>query len=129
MAMYLSQQWHDRACELAVDFPEHIGASARMAYNVSGGPNGDITYFQVTENGRVVEQGLGACSDADFTVTITWADAVATQRGELDPNVAFMQGRMKVAGNMGRLMALLPITLSSEYRALQEKLRADTEYP
>ena len=100
-----------------------------MVYVVTGSPEGDITYHQVTENGRVVEQGLGLCESADFTITVTWADAVAVQRGELDPNVAFMQGRMKVAGNMGKVMALLPITMSAEYRALQAQLQAETEYP
>ena len=129
MAIYLSQDWHDLARELAQGFPEHAGASARMVYNVSGAPSGDLTYFQVTENGRVIEQGLGVCEHADFTVSLTWADAVSVQSGELDPNVAFMQGRMKVAGNMGKVMALLPITMSPEYRNLQIRLQAATEYP
>ncbi len=129
MANYLSAEWHDRARELAQSFPETVGASARMVYAVSGAPGGDITYHQVTENGRVVQQGLGGCDAADFTVNVTWADAVAVQRGELDPNVAFMQGRMKIAGNMGKVMALLPLTMSPEYKALQAQLQSETEYP
>ena len=50
------------------------------------------------------------------------------QQGELDPNAAFMQGRMKVTGNMAKLMSLLPLTNSPEYRALQEQIREITEY-
>ena len=60
---------------------------------------------------------------------MSWVDSIGVQRGELDPNVAFMQGRMKVSGNMGKLMALLPLTMSPEYRAIREELQRSTEYP
>lgn len=129
MALYLSQEWHDKARELAQSFPERAGASARMAYVVTGSPGGDIKYFQVTENGKVVEQSLGDCEAPDFTMTVTYDDSVKVQTGELDPNAAFMQGRMKVSGNMGKLMALMPLTMSPEYKAIQEELRLITEYP
>ena len=49
------------------------------------------------------------------------------QKGELDANAAFMQGRMKVAGNMGKFMHLLPLTNSPEYQALQAELREVAE--
>ncbi len=35
---------------------------------------------------------------------------------------------MKVTGNMAKLMSLLPLTNSPEYRALQEQIREITEY-
>ena len=35
--------------------------------------------------------------------------AEALQNGELNLNVAFMQGRVKAAGDMTKLMALLPL--------------------
>ena len=35
---------------------------------------------------------------------------------------------MKVTGNMAKLMSLLPLTNSPEYRALQEQIRGITEY-
>jgi hypothetical protein len=39
-----------------------------------------------------------------------------------------MQGRMKVTGNMGKLMSLLPLTQSEDYKAIQEEIRRVTEY-
>ena len=59
MALYLSQEWHEKVRTLAQSYPERIGASARMAYVITGAPAGDIRYFQIVENGKVLEQSLG----------------------------------------------------------------------
>jgi len=130
MAQYLSQEWHDRARALAASLPERPGVSARMAYEVTGAPGGDIHYVQVIEDGRVVEQRLGDVDDAEVTLVTSWADAVRIHRGELDTNVAFMQGKVKTGPgtDMRALMRLLPLTSSPEYRTLAEQLGADTEY-
>jgi putative sterol carrier protein len=50
------------------------------------------------------------------------------QKGELDANAAFMQGRVKVTGNMAKLMAMLPITNSAEYKQLQVETLEITEF-
>ena len=39
-----------------------------------------------------------------------------------------VQGRVKVTGNMAKLMALLPLTNAPEYKQLQEQIGAITEY-
>jgi len=128
MHKYLSQPWLDAQKELAQAFPERPGATARMQYHVTGGPNGDIRYYWVVVNGTITEDVLGDDPDAEFTLTLSLEDSIKIQKGELDPNAAFMQGRMKVSGNMGKLMTLLPLTQSPEYKAIQEKIREVTEY-
>ena len=128
MAKYLSQEWLDESRELAKDQPDRPGASAKMQYAVSGGPDGDVKYYWVLENGKLLESQLGEIADADFTMSMTFDDSVAIAKGELDANAAFMQGRMKVAGNMGKLMALMPLTMSPEYKVLQEKVRDITDF-
>ena len=128
MVQYLSQEWLDKAMELAQTFPERPGASARMAYVVTGGPSGDLKYFQIVENGKVLGQSRGELPDADFTLTSTWGDSVMIQKGELDANAAFMQGRIKCTGNMGKLMAMMPLTMSPEYKMIQDQIREITEF-
>ena len=128
MPKYLTQEWLDEARELAKDQPERPGASATIQYVVSGGLDGDVKYYWVLENGKLLESQLGDIAEPEITMTLSYDDSVSVQQGELDPNAAFMQGRMKVSGNMGKLMQLMPLTMSPEYKALQEQIRAITEY-
>ena len=128
MPKYLTQEWLDENRELAKDQPERPGASAKMQYALSGGPDGELKYYWVLEDGRLLESQLGEIADPDFTMSMSYDDSVLIQKGELDVNAAFMQGRVKVAGNMGKLMQLMPLTNSPEYRALQDKVREITEF-
>ena len=128
MPKFLSQEWHDETRKLAESQPERPGASARMQYVVTAGPDGDIRYYWVLENGKLLESSLGELEDAEITLTQSYEDAVAIQKGELDANAAFMQGRVKVTGDIAKLMSLLPITSSPEYKQLQAEIREVTEY-
>src|SRR3954447_15692819 len=128
MPKYVSQEWMDRGMKLAEGQAERPGGSAKMQYVVTGGPEGDIKYYWVLENGKLLESQLGEMSDAEVTLTQSYDDAKKIQQGELDANAAFMQGRVKVTGNMAKLMALLPLTNAPEYKALQTEIQAITEY-
>ena len=55
-------------------------------------------------------------------------DAVALQRGETDPSVLFMQGRMKTAGDPGKLLALLACSAQPGYATLRDAVAATTEF-
>lgn len=128
MPKWLSKEWHEETKRLAEGQPERPGASARLQYVVTGGPDGDVRYFWLLENGKLLDADLGDLPDPEITLTQSYEDAQKIQQGELDANAAFMQGRVKVTGNMAKLMALLPITNSPEYKELQNEIRAVTEY-
>lgn len=130
MPSYLSQGWLDAGRELAQEFPERPGATARLQYQITGGPSGEVHYYWVVENGKLLESSLGDDADAEITLSMTYDDAVKMQKGELDANAAFMQGRIKVVpgSNMGKLMSLLPLTQSPEYKSIQSKINDITEY-
>jgi alkyl sulfatase BDS1-like metallo-beta-lactamase superfamily hydrolase len=125
---WLTQEWLDESRALAESQPERPGASARMQYVVTGGPDGDVKYYWVLENGKLLESQLGELEDAEVTLTQSFEDAQRIQKGELDANAAFMQGRVKVTGNMAKLMSLLPITNSPEYKQLATEILAITEF-
>ena len=100
----------------------------RCSTSSPAGPDGDIKYYWILQDGKLLESALGDAPEADFTLTLTYEDSVKVQNGELDANAAFMQGRMKVAGNMAKFMELLPLTNSPEYKALQAQVRTVTTY-
>ena len=128
MSKWLTQEWLDETKAMAESQPERPGASAKMQYIVTGGPDGDIKYYWVLENGKLLESELGELADAEVTMTQTYDDAMKIQQGELDVNAAFMQGRIKVTGNMAKLMSLMPLTNATEYRELQKQIQEITQY-
>jgi putative sterol carrier protein len=46
---------------------------------------------------------------ADATVSISWDDFIALSEGKLDPMMAFMQGKLKIAGDMMLVQKLAPL--------------------
>jgi putative sterol carrier protein len=130
MAKYLTQEWLDENVRLAKSFPERAGATAHMQYRITNMPEGadDCWFYWVIDNGKLLEATLGQDPDAEFTMTVSYADNRLVQEGKLDPNAAFMQGKMKVTGNMAKLMSLMPLTASAEYKAIQDQVREVTDY-
>lgn len=129
MPKWLSQEWLDESRKRAESQPERPGASARMQYVITGAPDGeDIKYYWVLENGKILESQLGELADAEVTLTQSYDDAKKIQTGELDASAAFMQGRVKVTGNMAKLMSLLPLTNAPEYKQLQAEILEITEF-
>jgi putative sterol carrier protein len=46
---------------------------------------------------------------ADCTIKLAWDDFLNMAQGKLDPTMAFMQGKLKVEGDMSIAMKLQPI--------------------
>ncbi|NNN15702.1 MAG: hypothetical protein HKL82_07585 [Acidimicrobiaceae bacterium] len=129
MGKWLSQEWIDDTKALGGDMPVRPGLGAKINYLVTDGPEGDAQYFWVVEDGRLSDAGLGELEGAELQMTMTYEDARSIQTGSLDANTAFMQGKLKVTGSdMSKLLQLLPITSSPEYRTLETKLAELTEF-
>ena len=128
MPRYLTQEWLDEYRSLAAAQPPREGASAAIQYVITDGPEGSVSYYWNVVDGRLVDAQLGVLPDPDFTWTAPYAVQSAIQQGELDANTAFMRGRAKVEGDMGRFIRMLPITGSTEFAALLTALSERTEY-
>lgn len=128
MSKWLSAEWLEEYKKLAENQPVREGATATIQYEILDGPDGDIFYYWIVEDGRLLECELGEVDEPELTLTQQYQDAMAIQKGEVDATAAFMQGKIKVAGNMGKLMSLLPVTTSAEYLQLQKTIAAQTQF-
>jgi hypothetical protein len=130
MVTFLSEEWAEQCRELFADLPARPGASARVAHVITGTPQGGVVVGLVLEDGRVVSVATGRAADADdgadLKITTTYADARRLAAGDLDASVAVMQGRAKVAGDVGKLLGLLPLTRTSHYRSALAALHERT---
>jgi putative sterol carrier protein len=129
MPKWLTQEWLDMSQKLAESQPVRPGSSGRMQYVITDTPDGgEIHYYWIVEDGILKEAKLGDLADAEFTMTMTYQDHMKVAKSELDANTAFIQGRIRVSGNMAKLMGLLPITNSPEYKNLLIEIAQQTEF-
>ena len=127
MATFLTQEWLDLHRSVGASLPAAPGRSARIQFVIAGSPEGDVKLAMAVDDGIVAESSAGTDGHADLTLTIKYPDAVNLMRGELDPNAAFMQGKIKVAGPTGPLLDLLALSVTPERVAARSELSAQTE--
>ncbi len=128
VALFLSDEWVALQRKLTAELPERPGATARLQHVIGGGPDGEVRYHHVLDDGRLVDAGTGDDPDAEITLTWTYGDVTDVLRGDAELNALFMQGRLKTAGDTGKLLSLLPVFDSPEYRAAQEALAERTDW-
>lgn len=78
----------------------------------SGGLDKSVK-FDFGDQGSVYAHGTEAevdsAKDADCTISVDKSDFIALAEGNLDPMMAFMSGKLKVAGDMSVAMGLQSI--------------------
>jgi hypothetical protein len=131
---FLSQEWLDRlrtSSAVLPDPPAGARSSGVIRHVVRGAPQGTVSYIIRLEEGRVTEAtvGDGAGSDAaDLSFTASYDDAVSLARGEVSLPGAYMQGTLKVEGDMALLFDLLPCTHRQEFQDFVGKVASETEF-
>jgi putative sterol carrier protein len=95
---------------------QQIIAQMGSAIGANSGLGGTLK-FDFGDAGSVLVDGRsspnavsdGAGKNADTTISVTLADFEKMVKGELDGTSAFMQGKLRVAGDMGLAMKLGPV--------------------
>ena len=87
---------------------EDIIAKMNEALGNSGGLDKSVK-FDFGDDGKIFASGTEAVAsddDADCTISVAKDDFIAMASGDLDPMMAFMSGKLKVAGDMSVAMGL-----------------------
>lgn len=83
--------------------------AAKIGERVAGAGFDKSVKFDLGEAGVIVIDGATVSTnnaDADCTISMSKDDFESLVSGELNPTAAFMQGKMKVDGDMSAAMAL-----------------------
>lgn len=126
---YLSEEWARLAQDTLNQSDAFKSAISNVQLvveqNITGGPEGDTTYYMKFDAGEATV-ALGPAETPDVTLSEDYDTAVAIAKGELNAQNAFMTGKLKVSGNMAKLMqhqsafaglenALKPLQDQTEY--------------
>jgi putative sterol carrier protein len=130
MAAYLSAEWLAEADAAASKSEPLRAATADVALvvqqEVTGGPDGDTAYHVIVDHGTV-SVVPGRAAQPDVTFSQDHATAAAIGRGDLSAQAAFMIGKLRVGGDLERLLAHQDAF--SGIDDVFEELRASTTWP
>lgn len=79
------------------------GVTGTIQFDLSGDQGGQ--WYVRVQDGKV-EVAQGAADPATLTVSASAADYVEIASGKSNPQMAFMQGKLKLKGDMGLAMRL-----------------------
>ena len=106
MAQYLSDEWMTEANDALAKDGALATATAEMdltiQYEVTGSPLGKRAYAVRLDHGSAGIEPGG--HDAPVSFSLDYATAAAIAQGELSAQAAFMQGKLKLGGDVGVLI-------------------------
>jgi len=107
VSKFLSEEW---ASDVTAALNQHEGfrnaigvADLIIQFNTADAPEGEVDYYLQTSGGTI-NLGVGEVEGADVTVKQSYDTATAISKGELNTQTAFMTGKLKVSGNLAKLM-------------------------
>lgn len=130
---FLSDAWMEAARAIRAKYEDQaaeVTVAIRMNQVITDVPFGDgiVRAFTDTSTGRVVME-LGELSNADVTVTTDYETAlkILVEQDQAAAMQAFMAGRVKVQGDMMKMMAMQTAVPQDDIaRAIAEEIRSIT---
>jgi len=88
-----------------IDAKKTEGINATIQFDLSG-ENGGMWWLKIADDGADVGEGA---VDSKMTLKATADDFMSMMSGGLNPMQAFMMGRIKVVGDTGLALKLMPL--------------------
>ena len=108
MAKFLTSEWLE---ELTATLNAHEGFKNAIAsveltlqFETTDPPEGTEPVYHIAVANGTAAAAAGPAENADATIANNYETAVAISKGELNTQMAFMTGKLKVSGNMAKLM-------------------------
>jgi putative sterol carrier protein len=105
---FLSEEWTQQATDTLNSHEGFSGAVASidmgLQFSVSDTPDGGDVDYTVSVGGGSAAISLGTLEGADVSISSNYETASGISAGDLNMQTAFMTGKIKVAGNLAKLM-------------------------
>jgi putative sterol carrier protein len=108
LSKFLTVQWLD---DLSAALAAHEGfskaisnADISLQFEVTDPPEGTEKTYAIAVRGGAAHVASGPAENPDVTIVNNYETAAAMAKGELNTQMAFMTGKIKVSGNMGKIM-------------------------
>ena len=123
---YLSDEWFARIEELSEELNVEIPAQmADMKINMTAtSDEGDCDFCM---NGGKIQKGHLDDAPTKVTVPIEYAKKIFVEQDQAAGMQAFTSGKLKVEGDMMKMMALQSIQPTESQKQLQEKMKEITK--
>lgn len=125
MAAIGSDEWLTLLVGAAV--PVDAEVTGKVSVTIERSPSGKVGWTELYDSGVLVATTAPAEKGADIALIAKFDEFVAMLEGASDPAVLFMQGRLKLTGDMGMFMKMLPGLLTDDAAAGRAELASATD--
>jgi putative sterol carrier protein len=122
---YLSEEWAKEVTEAlnsSDSFKQQAGGKTVKLQQVITGDS-EVKYYFKLQDGQA-DVGIGEIDDAEATLTSDYETSAQLSRAELNATAAYMSGKLKIQGDLMKLMQL-----QGMFNAMPEAVKGvDVEY-
>lgn len=108
MAKFLTEDWLSGLTETVNAHEGFKNAIANvdltLQFEVTDAPEGSQNRYYIAVADGAATAAAGDAESPDATITNNYETAMAISKGDLNTQMAFMTGKLKVTGNMAKLM-------------------------
>ena len=121
---WMSVEWAEAAALLTDLLPDVPGAGGSVSLAVGGGRRQEAGFHWSYQNGKAAPGSAGVDASADLALLVAGEDAIELLKGEVEPSVAFMRGRLKASGDGQLLLGFLKSTTSRDFDGWRQAVAA-----